>query len=873
MVIANLNQKLSNSSSPQRIPLCANRTTPAGVGLALCSLIGLLMGGCPTPGPGPGGGSALVALDRDVNTSTDSAITIALSATGANAGDILTFLILSLPANGTLSDPNAGAITTVPYSLSQQGDEVRYTSQAGFAGEDSFTYAANIGQVQSASAAVTITVAELEPDVTFTTDTTVSTFTVEEGQAALIADNAILTVTGDATIDGTLFAESGRIRMLIEGDLTINGTIRAVNADASPDDDAALSDQPTGIILLVGTGAVTLGPNAVLNSNGPVVVTDDETFLARTPTEVFDEVEDVSGDDLPSLVPLPPDDPAFSENGPPKVKVAPISQVGALPPVTVSGTWPPAGAPPPPGDRPVIILRFNGSRDLNLDNWTVNGPGAPAGASADQTTDPGENATGTKGKDGLRLNIRNNGGPINIVNNVVLNLANGGDGGNATSECATATGGAGGNSGNFRMTGAGGIDMTRGTLTINPGRGGNGGSARVQLGEAGAAGCPGEAGRSGTAVGGKGGDNRKRLFVRGNVAGLENVVIGPLSGGGGGSATAFACDGGPGDPCCDGGAGGEATATGGRGGDATLAVGGLGVTTSPVTAGDGGDATAFGGNGGDGGDCKLDDGGNGGAGGGATATGANGGSASNDSGPATGGNGGNADALGGDGGNGGDSGLGVPGAGGAGGVGIAIEGGGGTATTPGADGEPTQADGDPGEDGGAIVVFLFCFDFGFLVDESGVVEPGTHDGIVTDPTTGEQIGAMSIALAEIPGANYLSSNGPPPHIGLNGGQLDIDVKTLQLEMPLPGAISGLQIEPLFGENVSAQQPLQVQALAADGSLIGEKSFTSVPNNSNSLETPQTLGAEFDVADSVATFRIIVPQGTFVTLIRIYLVDP
>jgi len=830
-----------------------------------------LSAGCPPPAPL--GNTPPVASNKDFDATVDTTATITLSAADPDTGDVLTFILLSLPTYGTLTDPNADLITTTPYTLTVNGAQVLYTPDASYTGDDSFTYAAFDGQAQSNAATVSITVADLEPEVTYLADTTLPSLTVPAGTTSKIVNNAVLTITGDAAIDGVLFAESGRITLKVAGDLTINGTIRVNDPDADAADESALNDQPTGIFIVIGGGALTFGAGAVLNSNGPIVVTDDETQLTRTPMDFFDEVEDVASDALPTFVPLPPDNPAFNESGPPKVSIAPILQGGVLGPVTVTGTWPPAGAAPPPGDRPILILRFNGNRVLNIDNWMVNGPPAPPRDPADQSANPGSDAKGAKGKDGLRLSIHNNGGPINIVNNVVLNLTDGGDAGDATAVCATATGESGGNSGNFRMTAAAGIDITRGTLTINPGRGGRGGAAFVDPGEPGAAGCPGATGRSGTAIGGKGGDNTKRLFVRGNVVGLENVIIGLLSGGDGGLADVETCDGGPGLPCCDGGPGGAATATGGAGGNASLSVSGLPVTTGLVSGGDGGDATAEGGYGGDGGDCKLEDGGNGGAGGAGSATGGAGGTASNDgAGGAMGGNGGDATAEGGDGDDGGDSGLGAPGNGGAGGTADANPGAGGAATTAGSAGNPTETEGENGADGGEIIVVLYCFDFGFLGDGAGSVEPGTYAAPVFDSSGAMQLGTVNVTLVDEPGAIYARSGDPVQHVGIGGGTLVIDVSSLQLETP-SGVISGLQIAPLYGTNISLERPLEVEALNGDGSTIDSRSFDQVPDNSATTDNPHPLNAEFDVDESVATFQIVVPPETFVTIIRVYLVDP
>lgn len=708
----------------------------------------------------------------------------------------------------------------------------------------------------------------------FDEDTTVDTLSIATDETGTVENNAVVTVSGDATIDGTLSASTGRITLRVEGDLKINGTIRA--NDSSVEDlpgDTAFGQQAVGIHIVVGAGSVTLGTTAVLESNGPIVITDDDDVLTSTPTELFDNVEDVSDEELPTLVPLPPENEAFngSADGGGAKAVQPLVQQGAAAgPIVIGGAWPPVGAPVPAGDQPVIIFQFNGMRNLMLDGWTVNGPAAPAGAGGDQSENPGDDATGQNGKNGLRLNIRNNGGPINIVNDVVLNLADGGDGGSASAVCATATGGNGAKSGNFRMTAAGGIDIM-GTLTINPGRGGDGGEATVLAGEPGAGGCPGAAGEDSMATGGAGGENRKRLLVRGNVEGLANLTIGPLGGGNGGEALADACSGGDGDACCDGGPGGTANATGGKAGDALLNISGQPVSTSPVTGGAGGDAFATGGAGGNGGDCKFFDGGDGGDGGAATATGGAGGSASGGS-AAIGGDGGDAIPIGGNGGAGGDSGFGDPGTGGDGGTATATAGAGGPAVTAGVPGEDIPIDGVPGPDGEALAVTLYCIPLPLFVQtEPGPIEPGPKQGPVQDTDNSTQIGSITIDFAAGQSVDYQRGE-DPDHIGIGNGELDILTSSLQLEST-PGVIGGLRIEPLQGNGFNQNSPLTVQALDIEGQVVGTQTFAQIPNNVGGTGDPQTLDAVFDVDDSVITFRIIAPEGTFITIVRVYLLDP
>ncbi|NOX57435.1 MAG: hypothetical protein GXP29_01070 [Planctomycetes bacterium] len=729
---------------------------------------------------------------------------------------------------------------------------------------------------------------------TISGDMTMSEFNIAEGETTTVENDAVVTVDGDVTIDGALEAMDSRLTLRVNGKLTINGTLMSMHAGTNGvEGDKPFKDHEVGIHIIVGDEEVTISSTAVLQTTGSVVITDDETVLDGTPDEFFDQVEDVMDDTLPSFAPLPSDSPVFGDantngndantngndantngndvntNGQPKV-TGPAGM-----PINISGEWPDPNDPAPAGDKPVWIFRFNGNRPLNLMDWTVNGPAAPDGAD----TDPDEGTNSKRGKNGMRLNIWNNGGPINI-NNVVLNLADGGAGGNDMDTCANATGKKGGKSGNFRMTAAGGINMT-GPLTINPGASGDGGSATVTKGMAGAAGCDGDTGASSTATGADGTDNKKRIFARGNVTGLANVTIGALFAGNGGDATAEACDGGPGIACCSGGPGGEATSTAGNGGEASLNISGLPITAGGVIGGEGGVAEATGGNGGDGGDCKFGDAGDGGVGGVATADGGQGGDASG--GTSVGGDAGDATGTGGDGGVGGDSGLGNPGAGGAFGAGTATVKAAGTGDTAGSDGEADPVDGATGANGGDIAVVVFCIPpASFVVQpDPGEIVPGPKGGPVFNEDETEEVGTAEIEFVDFADRdiNYqLGIN--PDHIGIGDGVLRIDLVQLQLVSTMPVPVGGLRIVPLQGFGIDEANPLVVRALDAKGGLIGERMFGEIPNNFNNLDTAQPLEAFFETTDAdpsveavPAVFEIEAPAATFVTIFRIYLIDP
>jgi peptidoglycan-N-acetylglucosamine deacetylase len=107
-----------------------------------------------------------VAQDVNTSTLTDTPVSITLAATDdglPNPPGVLSYIIASLPANGTLSDPCAGSINSVPYTLAGNGRQVIYTPVTGYGGADNFTFKANDSGVppeggDSNTAAVSITI-------------------------------------------------------------------------------------------------------------------------------------------------------------------------------------------------------------------------------------------------------------------------------------------------------------------------------------------------------------------------------------------------------------------------------------------------------------------------------------------------------------------------------------------------------------------------------------------------------------------------------------------------------------------------------------------------------------------------------------------
>jgi len=517
-------------------------------------------------------------------------------------------------------------------------------------------------------------------------DTTISgDHTVEQGEKLVVRNSSTLTVEGNLVAQGELSCENGSLNVVVKGDLTVNGKVVCNRSE-----DIADSDVGSGISFVV-LGSINFSENALVVTNGHLQIVDDPANLARTQDEIdaiYNEVIEDTGT-TPRIGPFIEGGEGISINVPtsdtfwsspsasertrnffsniliPQALAQDVptgregGEVKPVRTVQISGKWfvgdpgqnPPRGldipTPPKKIKKIIILFNFGPGKQVNLVNFTLTGPN---GRDGDGSRQESCNARGKDGGNAMRLRVR----ASNIkVNNFFLFPGDGGAGGEAITkkECkhGKATGGKGGNAGNIKMESSGSF-VVEGTFQLWPGWGGAGGHA-IAYGEDGEDGCPGEKGGDATAIGGQGGDNKKKLTIQ-NVEGAGNIQIGIMFAGAGGNAKARPGKGGNGEDCeCDGGEGGTGVATGGKGGDAKLDLaGGVGRTAgADENGGNGGDADARGGKGGDGGDCDPSDaGGNGGKGGDATPTGGAGGSATNP------GSDGDENEQGGDGGDGGD---------------------------------------------------------------------------------------------------------------------------------------------------------------------------------------------------------------------------
>jgi len=93
-------------------------------------------------------GTPPTAQDVAVTTTEGTAATVTLAGQDdglPNPPGQLTYIILTLPAHGTLAEPGVGPITSVPHVLSNGGSVVTYTPRNQWFGSDGFTYKVNDG--------------------------------------------------------------------------------------------------------------------------------------------------------------------------------------------------------------------------------------------------------------------------------------------------------------------------------------------------------------------------------------------------------------------------------------------------------------------------------------------------------------------------------------------------------------------------------------------------------------------------------------------------------------------------------------------------------------------------------------------------------
>ena len=138
------------------------------------------------------------AFDGAVSMTVNNVVTVTLTAYDdgrPNPPGVLSYVITSLPAHGSLTDPNGGPIVATPYALAGLGAQVVYEPSPDYFGSDSLTFVANDGGTppeggDSNTATITITVHGPQPptaadgsaDTTINTRVTVTLTADDDGQ-------------------------------------------------------------------------------------------------------------------------------------------------------------------------------------------------------------------------------------------------------------------------------------------------------------------------------------------------------------------------------------------------------------------------------------------------------------------------------------------------------------------------------------------------------------------------------------------------------------------------------------------------------------------------------------------------------------------
>jgi len=131
-------------------------------------------------------------------------------------GDVLTYVITTLPAHGILVDPQAGPIAATPHALAAGLRVVQYTPEAGYLGDDAFAYHAEDGIFSSADSTVTLFVKAPAPQITtqylasaYLLEPYSFQFQVSGGQPPLVWSLVTEPVYEETDLGSCMFAETG----------------------------------------------------------------------------------------------------------------------------------------------------------------------------------------------------------------------------------------------------------------------------------------------------------------------------------------------------------------------------------------------------------------------------------------------------------------------------------------------------------------------------------------------------------------------------------------------------------------------------------------------------------------------------------------
>lgn len=663
-------------------------------------------------------------------------------------------------------------------------------------------------------------ISEVDPPL-IERDVTLASLTISEGTVTQVKSGARIQVAGDATLAGTLVASGGPAVLEVLGNLTLDGVIRSTDTDARLNDGTtAIVDGSTGIFLIVG-GNLTMSEDAVLSTNGSILVSDDGSLLEQTGTGIWEQGRIATA--LPERA---------------------AHQDPVVDTIVIRGTH--DNSAQVSKDRsPFVLFRFVQAVNLTVEGVTLRAPKPIDGKAQDSRSTPGTPAVADSGGNGLFVRFDAASGSLAFLGANQITLGRGGDGGKAMAVAANATGGDGGQAGYLFLQG-GAIDLSQGTLQLFPSRGGRGGDAIIQRPlETVAPACPGIDGNQLEAIGGNGGSNLNVItVVSPNAKMTEKITITDIRAGHGGDANCDAPNGSDGGPVCSGGHGGSATARGGQGAKAEIA---LFLDeynlTGKIYGGHGGDAQAAGGWGGNGSFSSSGAAGGGGLGGDAIAFGGAGGQALGGlTEQRRAGSGGDATTIAGNGGNGGSTETGTPGVGASAGALSAVAGNPGqpngvqglATAIPGRDGTPGTIGTTPAI-GDRLRVSLDRLPVGPLV-------PGVHELELVDAND-ELRARVQLLIEQLDATGRVDLREEPVrHLEVTGGvQLRFLLETIVwIGTPVVQQIVGWKFRLLFAAGVSLTNPITLDYLVNNVSLFGGPAPV-VTSDVDAPLSPQQIG--------------------------------
>lgn len=432
-------------------------------------------------------------------------------------------------------------------------------------------------------------------------------YVVEEGEKLILEGGAKLIVRGDLIVKGEIICEDGPLILEVSGIVLIENKLECDRGQELAENDPGL-----GISIVAEAGIETTASSQII-TNGHVQIVNNKEDLAVTKKdyqELYEEASRDSGEGNrigPFVSPKKATNPSL--NIATRVSSKMLASLGSIfkTPVVHAAMLRLSGTlivnTPPRGVNLIILWRIPNIEGIVFDDFTFIGPDGNDGK--DGPIDCF--SEGEDGQNAMRLLAY---GSKIIVNKLTLNLGSGGNGGTGTTHMngcmdAKAIGGDGGKSGDFKFIASEEFTIN-GPFVINPGKAGNAGDAFAY----GKNGGPNEPGGKATATGGNPEDNKKAIRAKGTISGTDNIQIGSIIGGSGGSAYALGGHGGDGDPCSNKGArGGDAIAKAGKGGDALIYLTGTSASRIPGSediGGDAGVADALAGSGGKGAGCDCE---------------------------------------------------------------------------------------------------------------------------------------------------------------------------------------------------------------------------------------------------------------------------